>query len=359
MKKICVYVNSMNGKGGVERVVTNLYNKLKDYYDITILTSDDREYFYKINKDIKKKSIHNPRILDMNKSKLYRIFHILKSIRRNHKYLKKIINDYDYFYVTAQLTALEIFLLGKKARKKLVVSEHASFYACNIVYKMIRRFVYPRVYCISVPNKMDVLEYKKWNCNAVYIPHLLTFEKSNIPNKLDTKIVLNIGRLTRDKRQSELLDIWNKVENKNDWKLWIVGDGEERERLEEKIKNLNLSESVKLLNSTNNISEMYKKASIFAFCSKAEGFGMVLLEAMSFGIPCISFDCPSGPRDIIIKNYNGVLVDNNDINQYVEKLEYLMNLKQNELLQLGNNALKTTQNWNSEDIIEKWKKIFV
>ena len=358
MKKICVYIDSMNRKGGIERVVSNLYNQLKDYYEITILTTDNNEYAYEIDNNIKRKTMNSPRILNMNKSKIYRIFQILGSINKNQKFLRKIINEYDYFYVTTPLNSLECYLAGKKLRKKLVVSEHASFYACNIIYKMIRRFVYPKVYCVSVPNKMDVLEYKKWNCNALYIPHLLTFEKNNIPNKLDTKIILNIGRLTRDKRQSELLDMWNKVENKNDWKLWIVGDGEEKERLEEKIKNLNLSESVKLLNSMNNISEIYKEASIFAFCSKAEGFGMVLLEAMSFGIPCISFDCPSGPRDMIISNYNGFLIENNDFNSFKEKIEYIINLDITQLKNLGNNSLKTIENWDNEKIIEEWKKVY-
>ena len=357
MKKICVYLDSMSRKGGIERVVSNLYNKLKDYYEITILTSDNNSYAYQINKDIKKKSMNMPRILDMNKSKLHRIFQILNSINKSRKYLKKISSEFDYFYVTTPLNAFECYLLGKDFRKKLVVSEHASFQACNIVYKTMRKLVYPKVYCVSVPNKSDVAEYKKWKCNAIYIPHLLTFEK-NCQNSLDSKIVLNVGRLTADKRQSELLNIWSKIENKNDWKLWIVGDGEEKKRLEAMIIELNLSNSVKLLESTSNISKIYKKASIFAFCSITEGFGMVLLEAMSFGIPCISFDCPSGPRDIVISNYNGYLIENNNFNAFKDKLEYMIRVENNKLQMLGKNALKTIEDWDNEEIIKQWKEIY-
>ena len=108
----------------------------------------------------------------------------------------------------------------------MVVSEHASDFAVNSVYQRIKKFLYPKVYCVSVPNKMDCEIYKEWGCNTKYIPHLVTFHPEQ-RNKLDTKIAINVGRLTGDKRQRDLIEIWSKVKNLNGWKLWIVGSGEE------------------------------------------------------------------------------------------------------------------------------------
>lgn len=360
MKKILVYYDSMNPKGGIERVLANLFNMVCKDYEVTVLTCDDLNSSYELSPNIARISMFKNRELNMNKSRVYRIRQILKSLLFNHKFLKKIVDDFDYIYIATPLTALELYLLGKKVRRKTVVSEHASYYACNRVYKMIRKIVYPKMYIVSVPTKTDTQMYLKNSCNAIYIPHLSTFNADE-KNFVNNKIALNVGRLTNDKQQILLLKIWKKLKEQkklNGWSLRIVGEGELRTVLEEYILENDLSDCVTLVSITSRIDLEYANANLFLFTSKMEGFGMVLLEAMAFGVPCISFDCHSGPRDIIKNNYNGYLIDCYDEEKYSSTIDKVINNE--ELLdELSKNAYKTINEWDNESIIKLWKmKIF-
>lgn len=358
MKKILVYISSMNASGGIERVISNLMAQWDKKYELYLCTKDEGKSFYPIPDSVNKISLNNELKLDMH-NRLQRIVAIAKNSSKSRKDIRRVLNRIkpDYIYTTSPLDAAEVYSSGKIWRKKLVASEHGSSMGYNKVYNAIKKHVYPRIYAISVPNAMDTEIYKSWGSNAVYIPHILTY-KAVQKNDLDQKIVLNIGRLTADKQHSRLIHIWSAIKNKNDWRLIVVGNGEEYETLKRLIEELNVKESVTLLPARKDINEIYKKASIFALSSRSEGFGMVLLEAMSFGIPCISFDCPSGPRDVIKDGVNGYLIDNGNDNIYTKKLQEMLLMGPTELSSLGDAAFNTVLNWDNEGILEKWDKLF-
>ncbi len=358
MKRIIIYINSMNASGGIERVIANLMFFWTKKYEIILLTKDKKESFYKLPENIDIQSINVPLSLNMN-NRLQRIIAVLKNFIKTLRVLKKKIKEInpDFIYTTNPMNSLEVLLTMKNCNRKLVISEHGSFYGYNKIYTEIKRIVYPRAYKVSVLNKMDTDIYNSWGKNAVYIPHLVTFEAKE-KNLLNSKIVLNVGRLTDDKQQMLLLEMWSKVLDKNGWKLWIVGDGELKNELKAKVCKLNLSNSVRIIPATTEIEKIYKQASCFAFTSKFEGFGMVLLEAMSFGIPCISFDCPSGPRDIIVNEKNGFLIKNNDRDMYIEKLKQITKMQSDELCKMGEDAFKTVKAWDNDKIIKLWDKVF-
>ena len=356
--KVLVYFDSMNNKGGVERVIANLFNKLVETFDITILTTDDTRSAYYLNKNINRISMGNPRILNMNKSKLYRACQVAISIIKNHFYLKKIIGEYDVIYVASHLTALELFLLGNEARQKTIVSVHDAFDASNGIYQLIKRKVYPKMRYISCPTTTDTKKYADLGCKSVYIPHLSTFkpEKKNRINK----IAINVGRLTSDKQQLLLLKIWNelKVKSKlNGWILKIIGDGELRTKLEAYIAKNKMEDCVRLIGHTDSIEDYYEEAGLFLFTSKMEGFGMVLLEAMSYSVPCISFDCESGPRDIIINGINGYLVNCYDVNDYKRIVQNLVS-DPRKIKALSKSAYDYSCSWNNAELLKKWSFLF-
>lgn len=137
------------------------------------------------------------------------------------------------------------------------------------------------------------------------------------------KIILSAGRLIKGKGFNDLIKIFKEID-RTDWKLIILGDGPERENLEKLIRDYSLERNVYLLGFTNEIDEYLKKASIFAFTSKSEGFPNALLEAMCAGLPCVSYDCLTGPSDIIEDGQNGFLVKLNDIDEFRIKLLRLM-----------------------------------
>ena len=357
MKKIIVYVDSMKPAGGKERVVANLIREWINSYEIVLITKDEGESFYLLPNVVRKVSLGLPMRLNM-KNRFQRILSVFCSFFKCKKSLKKVLDgmQFDYIYTTTPLNSLEAYTLGRLIRKKLVISEHASCYAYNRIYTIIKKLIYPKVYCISVPNRMDVDIYNKWGCNTYYIPHLVTY-KDKKRSSLNNKIVLNVGRLTEDKRQDKLLTIWSRIKEKKGWELWIVGDGEEKDNLSGLIKTLKIEKSVKLLPANKEIEKIYEQSSVFALTSRCEGFGMVLIEAMAFGVPCIAYDCPSGPRDIIQNGSNGYLIPDNFDNEYTNKLQELL-INHEELVELGNGAYKTINDWDNKQILNEWKKLF-
>lgn len=358
MKKILIYINSMKPAGGIERVVANLSNKLVNEYDITILTKDMESSFYDLDSRINFESLNNPLTLNMN-SRISRIVKIVINTFRTIFKLKKYLNtvNADYIYTTNPVNSFEV--LTCRNRAKLVISEHGSIFGYNKIYQELKKYIYPKAYRIAVPTTLDTELYKIEGYNSVYIPHLTTFNGTNLSEEKE-RIVLNVGRLTKDKQQYQLLNIWNRVLEENElknWKLIIIGTGEEKNRLIDYIEKNALWGNVELIDPVQNIEDYFSKSSIFAFTSRFEGFGMVLLEAMSFGIPCISYNCPSGPRDIIANEINGFLIEPNFEDEYVEKLKLLM--KSSSIRKkMGVKAVEEVQNWNNEKIMELWRAIF-
>lgn len=353
MKRIVIYVDSLKPSGGRERVISNLMNEWSNVYELILIAKDQGDSFYKLDDRVNKFSLNIIPVHRDNRILSYFgvLVNIVKSIIKLKKTLKSL--EYDYIYVATPQNAFEAYYAMDNANEKLVVSEHATFNGFNKVFSWMKKQVYPRAYRVSVPNTMDTIEYKKWGCNAVFIPHTLTF-KPEKRNQLNSKIMLNVGRLCYDKHQDLLIKMWSRVENKNGWVLWIVGDGEDKEKLEMLISQYKMDDSVRLIGARKDINSIYKEASFFALTSRWEGFGMVLTEAMSFGVPCISFDCPSGPRDIINNNENGYLIDNENEKQFVLQLTKIVNLSENELSILGDKAFDTIKNWNNSSILMKW-----
>ena len=94
-----------------------------------------------------------------------------------------------------------------------------------------------------------------------------------------------------------------------------------------------------------------------AMTSRTEGFGMVLVEAMALGLPCIAYDCPCGPREIIQNNENGLLVENGNIDLFVQKMELLIE-DENLRLQMGKNAQESIGKYDIDSIMQQWKSLF-
>lgn len=362
-KSIIIYLTGLSSSGGKERVVANLLREWNNLYSLCLITKDTKDSFYDIPREIERISLKTPfldSMFNMRKNRILRMVYFLLNMEISIIKLRMILRkrNYDYLYVTTPLNAYEAFYAMDDPGNRLVISEHASINAYNSIYKKMKQRIYPKAYCISVPNRLDTDEYNKWGCNSLYIPHPISFIVQESIEKKE-KIVLNVGRLTPDKQQTTLVRIWNSVskEARRGWKLWIVGSGEDKEIISELIQKID-DHSIEMIPATKNIADIYRKAKIFAFTSKTEGFGMVLLEAMAFGIPCISFDCPSGPRDVIIDGINGFLISNGDVEGYRKKLQDILLLPDDEIEYLIDGAYKTVRDWRTETIISRWKEVF-
>ena len=359
MKSILFYFNSMTPAGGIERVIATLANQFSENMEVTILVKDKAYSHYPINSKVKIESLDNEIKFDLD-SKLNRVVEAAKNFVGSKNKLKKYLalKQFDYYYIAHPLNALE-FHLARRIDDKVIITEHGGIDAYNTIYKKIKQWLYPKAKKYIVPTKTDTQLYKNLGFPAVYIPHF----KSKMPytkSSQNNKIAISIGRMTEAKRQWILIDLWDKIVHKHnitDWQLHIVGDGNLRENYLKQIADLQLNDYVKILPPKKDVENYYKEASFFLLTSHSEGFGMVILEAMSFGVPCVSYDCPAGPRDMITNNVDGFLVEFDNFEKLEQSTLEMMN-NHKKMIDFGDKAFEASKNWDDQHILAEWNKVF-
>lgn len=354
---IVFYISSMAPAGGIERVLSQHIAFLSKENLITLITDDENPSFYELPSGVQHVSLNLDTELSLNSSKVKRIAKISVTFFKNIKLLRAQITAIkpDCVYTAHPLNLLKVVCSIRKF-DKIFVTEHASITGYNAVYKKIALTLYKRIKLLAVPTTLDSETYRSYGIKNEYLPNPLPFypEKSA---DLNNKVALNIGRFTDDKQHVLLLELWSQSKAaENGWILKIIGKGENYDKIISKIEELNLQKSVVLNEPTKNITEEYMKASMFLFTSRAEGFGLVLAEAMACGVPCISFNCPSGPRDIINNGLDGYLINVDDNAKYVEKLNLLI-IDSELRKELGRSAKKSIRKFSGEFVSDKINKL--
>lgn len=358
MKKILFYFTSMTPAGGIERVISTLANHFCEFMEVTILVKDNAYSHYPLSGNIKIISLDSNLYLDMN-NKFKRVAQAGANLFKSAAKLKQFLNEneYDLYYLAHPLNVLE-FHLARGINKQVIITEHGGINAYNIVYKTVKQWLYTKARCYIVPTSSDAKAYSELNLPVVYIPHFKS-TMNYVRSELSNKVVLSIGRMTEAKRQWIMIDLWNKIVNEHhikDWQLHLVGNGNLYEQLNNKIITLGLQDHVKILPPVQNVERYYQSASLFMLTSHSEGFGMVLLEAISFGLPCISYDCPSGPRDIVEDGVNGYLIPMDDFNSLEGATVKLLSNPE-KIYEFADGAYSTSLKWNDEAVLNKWKKV--
>lgn len=193
--------------------------------------------------------------------------------------------------------------------------------------------------------------------NVSVIPNSVRF-KPGPKSLLSAQRVLAVGRLSPEKNFSSLIRAFALVHPLfPEWSLDIFGDGDERKQLLSEIEKYNLVDVVHLPGSTNDVQKEMLSSSLLVCSSKHEGFAMVIVEAMACGLPVVSYDCPSGPKDIISNGNNGFLVPAGDENALADRICRL--IESAELRKrMGAAAFENSKKYSAEQITAQWMDLF-
>ena len=194
--------------------------------------------------------------------------------------------------------------------------------------------------------------------NTVMIPDPLTLDVNVQSTQQKSKRVIAIGRYAYEKGYDLLLRAWALVEKQYpDWSLDVFGMGN-RQPYEQLLAELNLNpEKCRLHGVLSDVKKEYQNGSILVLPSRTEGFGLVLLEAMAFGVPVVAFDCGSGPSSIVSDGKNGFLVQPYDIGVFAERMMQLM--EDDDLRRtMGSNGVQKARQYTIDKIGLQWKQLF-
>lgn len=369
---ICI-VNNNYRVGGVQRVTIELANCLQEHsHEVTLIDfSGDNVFYFSVNENI---NIPNSNKLLNLKRKIKRKISRLKS-----DLFKKPINDYDLYkeqsynlikylkqnnhdvlIVCQGLLTSFIPLIKKELPNLRIVSwQHSEFdILINKYYKNFKhkyKLGIEHADLVVCLTEADRVKFSKINKKSTCIYNPLTINTNNQKiSKLDKKQIIFVGRLEIETKGLDyLIEIGNNL--KKDWRILVAGDGTDKQRFAQLIKENNLEDKIILKGSlkSEELVELYSSGSIFISTSRWEGFGLVLTEAMVFGLPIISFD-NLGPREILKNGEFGILIEKNDINEFLSNLDSLIEDPKKRIY-YQNKSLERFKDFKMKKIIEIWE----
>ena len=375
---IVVIFHAFASKAGMERILSNKMNYLVSHYgyDVTFITYEQGNQplaFYLdkrinfVDLDVRFYPLYalNPLLRFIKKSRLNRLFksklsNILEKI--NPDYVVLTTYDFDKFESILSLPyrfIIESHVCMSDIRNEL---KHKNFAIRYIAKKVDNKsFDYlDKATCLVTLTESDKKEWEKRTTIPIYvIPNFVSqipdhcTSYSERPNR-----ILSIGRLTNQKGFDYLIKAWSIIAHKYPtWRIDIFGHGELESFLHNMIIEHNLMKSIQIHEPTDRIFDEYNNSSIFLMSSRYEGYALVLIEAMSYGVPCISFDCPHGPSDIISHRENGLLVSLGNIEKLAESIEWMITHEE-ERLRMSYDARQKAKLHTAEAIMPQWVELF-
>ncbi len=355
------------GYGGVEKAVISQANLLAKKYEVEIISTYKLllKPAFKLNENIKvkylikeipnklewKNSLKKCDFLKFSKE----TFKALKIIYlREKKMIQEVKKINEGIVISTRILYTKI--LSKYGHSNIIkIAQEHKYHNNNKRYIKKLKKALKNIDYLLPSSKYLTNDYKKImkNIKIVYIPLFLDYIPS-VKSKLNNYNITAIGRLEFEKGFLDLISVFNKLNLKdNRFNLTIIGDGSLKPLLKEKIKNYNLDNKVKLRGYQNKeiINKVLSNTSLYIMTSFEESFGLVLIEAMSFGIPCIAFDSARGAQEIIENNKNGFLIkDRNKEEMVLKIIQYFNSNKES----LSKEAIKKSNYYSEKNIESMW-----
>lgn len=365
--------------GGMERVLTQKVNWLAAHtdYTITIVTTEPvptgmSDIYFPLDKRVKVVALNVDFNADYTKPLLPKYCAHMRRMRAYKRALTEYIVQHG-IELCISLGGKEIAFLrhlpcrtiaemhfAMDQRRQLIEANHKSLFWSLVGEVRTRQLVQAvkPLERLVVLTDADKAAWEKAGCtNVTVIPNPCSLDGQKVSIKsAKSKTILAVGRLHEQKGFDLLLQAWKPIEKTySDWSLRIVGEGPKRAELEAQIESQGLKRVV-LVGATNNVLDEYEAASIFVLSSRYEGLPLALIEAMWSGLPCIAFDCPQGPAELLAED-RGWLVPNGDIAELTAQIAYALSHPE-EALKRAQKAQSFAQTTYSEAaIMPQWVQL--
>ena len=379
MIDIVFLITDIHFGGGGERVTVNLANSFsKKGYKVTIVSVavPHKTNIFIIQEGIKIDYLG----IDFNKglntiNKIRSVFKVRKyyklhELERNDSSTKPIsrirgvetrhalsLHEHTIVLGIGTYSNLLLSFLPYNKKIKRIGCQHCSYASLNTFWRFLGKSFFKRLDVIVSLTERDVSNWKTLNRNVEVIPNAVSFypgERAFLRNK----VILAIGRIDHGKGYDLLMDVFERFAAKEkEWCLRIIGEGPLKEKIKHRIDRQGLGKRVQMLSPTDNVEEEYRQASVYLMTSRSEGLPMVLLEAKAFGLPIVSFDCETGPSDIIKEGKDGFLIECFDVDEMAEKLGALcsdLSLRR----EFGSHGREDVKRFFPEIVSQKWEGLF-
>jgi glycosyltransferase involved in cell wall biosynthesis len=359
-KKIVLLCSRLDTPGGIERAVVNTAALLADQgHSVVIIVADTsglNTSYYPIPPSVQATWIHTDFGIGGKGNILSRKIRLMQDFRKLGKairhYTPDIVISSEYHLTTAMV------LSGGSGKARQLSWEHHSFghIKTNRFWSILKNYSYKKLNGIICLNEKEADAYRSYGPVHI-IPNFILPPRVKSEPSVNRQII-TVGWLTEVKGADRIPAIAKAVLEKNPGWTWkVVGDGPLKPALQNFIEKEQSGKQLQLVSSADaDLAQLYAQSSLMVLLSRTEAFPMVLLEAMSYGLPCISFDCPTGPGMIIQDRVDGLLVEDGQIRKMNAAIDSLVN--NNELrLTYGEAARLNIQRFSAEAVIKKWECI--
>ena len=351
MKKILFYINTLK-YGGAERVMTNLSSQFADKgFEVLFVTSYPSDGEYELNKKIKRYNLESE---NYPSSKIKRNYIRIKRLRQICRIEKPDVLV--AFMAEPNFRAI-IATLGLKTKTVISVRNDPKKEYAGRLMNFVGKYILPMADgCVFQTEDAKKWFPKKLQNKSTIIFNAVKREFFEAKRNPVGGLVVTCGRLEVQKNHQLLIKAFSNVVRKiPNAKLLIYGDGSLKETLQQLIDNLGLCDSVKLMGQTSDVVGTLEMADVFVLPSLYEGMPNALMEAMAVGVPCISTDCPCGGSRMLLDGKNGVLINNNNLDELSNALNNLL-LDNNKKKTISIKCRETVKEFNSDDIFFEWKE---
>lgn len=375
MKKVTILALHL-GYGGIEKCIAALANSLVDTYKVEILAIyklyDEPAFYIDPKVHIRYLSKVVPNKNDFKYAvKRVNIFKIIKEaikalniLRIKRKVLIDAIDSCDSDIIISTRDYTNKYLGEYRNNNVIAIGwEHNHPHGDKVIMKRLRNSCKYLDKLVVVSRELKHIyseDFKKNDikCQVEYIPNFLEVLPKKA-NKLDNKNIISVGRLEPEKGFLDLVSVFKLMELKDgDVYLNLVGDGSQKDKIFKNIVDNNISRKVRMPGYLDfeELNKLYEKSSLYLMTSYTESFGLVLIEAMSHGIPVIAFSCAEGAKELINNGVNGYLINNRNEHEMADKAVKLLN-NPDKLKELGENARTTALKYSKDEVKKMWIKL--